>query len=111
MGVRMAMIVLPNCGSIGHESPVVGPPDPRRSRETATCRSPMIPRSAALVLSHLRAVRAEAPANLFGLGRRRIDHLADLGGLGRRETADLGMLPDHRLVLRNIDQDRLVVWA
>src|SRR4029077_7383468 len=41
--------------------------------------------------------------------RRRIDHLADLGDLGSRETAHLRVLTDDLRISPEVDEERLVV--
>src|SRR6266851_3931256 len=51
-----------------------------------------------------RAFLRPSPAVLGG----RVDHLADLGDLGGREAADLGVLFDDVLVLGEVDAERLV---
>ncbi len=53
-------------------------------------------------------VGARAAAELAAVLGRRIDHLADLGDLGRREAADLGVLFDDVLAGGEIDAERLV---
>src|SRR4249920_3771427 len=49
------------------------------------------------------------PELLRRLLRRRVDHLAHFGDLGRGKSADLGVLADDGFVLGEIDAERLVV--
>jgi FAD dependent oxidoreductase len=52
-------------------------------------------------------IRGNAPSRVRMFGGR-IDHLAHLGNLRRREAADLRVLADDVLVFRQIDAERLV---